>query len=52
MKDRNFFEIKIPKGKRVNFNMLVKVYGAAMTFDYSNAKFASTCRVYLIWVIN
>ncbi len=33
-------------------DMLVKVYGADITFDYSNAKVASTCRVYLIWGVN
>jgi hypothetical protein len=44
--------ITIPKGKRVNFKMLAKVYGSLQTYDYSNTAVAATCRVYLIWGIN
>lgn len=52
MKYNNFFTITIPKGRRVNFKMLAKVYGSLQTYDYSNSAVAATCRVYLSWGIN
>lgn len=36
MKHSNFFQFKIPKGKKVNFKMLAKVYGQHMVFDYGD----------------
>ena len=52
MEHKNFFTITIPKGKRVNFKMLAKIYGSLQTYDYSNTAVAATCRVYLNWGIN
>lgn len=52
MKYNNFFTVIIPKGKRVNFKMLAKVYGSLQTYDYTNAEVGATCKVYLIWGIN
>lgn len=52
MEHQNFFTVIIPKGKKINFKMLAKVYGAAQTYDYSNTEVAATCKVYLFWGIN
>jgi len=52
MEHQNYVTITIPKGKKVNFKMLTKVYGRVQTYDYSNPEVAATCRVYLSWGIN
>jgi len=52
MEHQNYVTITIPKGKKVNFKMLTKVYGSVQTYDYSNPEVAATCRVYLSWGIN
>lgn len=52
MTDRNYFTIKIPKGRRPNVKMLEKVYGGGAVFDYSDKSVSATCKVFLFWGIN
>lgn len=52
MEHQNFFEFKIPFGKKINFKMLAKVYGTRQEYDYTDKSVAAKCKVYLIWGIN
>ncbi len=52
MQHSNFFTFKIPKGRKVNFKMLAKVYGQHMAFDYGDDNVACSCKVFLYWGIN
>ena len=41
MEHKNYFTVTIPKGRRLNFRMLAKVYGSLMTYDYTNPAVAA-----------